>query len=105
MLYIDPLRSPFLSYPQAAGTEAAKEKAALQELEHYFIYTLLQEMRKTVGNFAGAAQSREASIFDEMFDDALSGAVAQSGQFGLAAQIAAQLHVAELQMQLNEPAR
>jgi len=105
MLYIDPLRSPFVRDPQASLAEGTKEKAALQELEHYFIYTLLQEMRKTIGGFAGPAQSREASIFEELFDDALSGAAAHSGQFGLAAQIAAQLHAAELQTQLNPPTR
>lgn len=100
MLYVDPLSS-FYAQRFDVGRADGKERVALQELEHYFLYTLLQEMHKTMGRFAGVPQSREVSFYTDLLDDALSGEMAASGQLGIAQQIATQLHAAEIQSKLH----
>lgn len=98
MLYVNPISSlePATS-ATSATSNAAKEKRALEELEHFFLFTLLQEMRKSIpqdGLFKGGA---ERGIYEEMMDDALSGAMAKTGQFGIAKTIEAQLRAADAQ--------
>ncbi len=103
MLYVNPLLS---IQPTPRGESAfigpSREKAALEELERFFLFTLLQEMRKTIpadGFFEGSA---EREIFDEMMDDALSGVMAQSGQLGISKMIEEQLRIAEAQHTLKQ---
>ena len=75
--------------------EAAQRKTALKGIERLFAKLLLDEMRKTVpegGLFGGDFAARMQS---EFFDDALSEAIADTGQFGIAKTIDAQLHMAE----------
>ena len=89
MLYVNPLENRSVAVP-AAADKAQKEKMALRELEHFFLYTLMKEMRKTTD--VGNQKSHEQGLYEDMQDDALAGIMASSGQVGLAKQI-------ELQMQ------
>jgi Rod binding domain-containing protein len=102
MLYVNPLLSfrPSAQH-QAPLDDKTKERVALEEFEHFFLFTLLQEMGKTVpkdGLFKGGA---EREIYDEMLNDALSGAMAKSGQLGVAKLIEEQLRIAEAQLALK----
>ncbi len=101
MLYVNPLGTQDWARIQAPSDNPAREKAALKELEHFFLYTLLQEMRKTVSIAGETDKSRESSMYTDMLDDALSGAMASSGQLGLAKQIEEQLNSAGMQRELK----
>ena len=101
MLYVNPLATTYALQADLALEEGARERVALKELEQYFVFTLLQEMRKTIpksGLFGGGFETR---IHDQMMDDALSVAVAESGQFGIARMVEEQLRIADMQLQLN----
>ena len=102
MLYVNPLAwNPGLRTPAASDTEdPTRRHAALQELERYFVYSLLQEMRRTLDEAALAESPREKALVGDLLDDALSGAVAQSGQFGLAQQIERDLIAAEAMLKV-----
>lgn len=95
LLYVNPLESRAVGQAFAGRDPSAREKAALRELEHLFLFTMIKEMRKTTETAKAVGRSHEREIFDEMFDDALSGEMARSGQVGLASTIEAQLRAAE----------
>lgn len=83
MLYVNPLDSNFARSIDL-DTARAREKLAYRELEHTFLKHLLDEMMKSVpkdGMFAGGAES---DYQREMMNDALSAAMADSGQLGIA---------------------
>jgi len=86
MLYVNPVSASLAR--QADGE--AQRKAALQEFEQLFMYSLLREMRQSV-SVSGEKKGREMQLFEDMLDDALSGAMARSGQVGIARQIERQL--------------
>ena len=101
MLYVNPTTSRYTAATQGAEVDTAKRALALKELEQFFIFTLLQEMRKTIpkegilnAGFAGEMQ-------EEMLDDALAGEMATSGQFGIAKMIDEQIRIGEMQHQLR----
>lgn len=101
MLYVNPVATPYAVRANLLGDEAAREKLALQELEHLFAYMLLQELRKTIprgGLLDGGPQQR---IYEDMLDDALSGEWARTGQLGIARMIEEQLRTAEAQRALG----
>ena len=103
MLYVNPLLTVHEgTFDGKVASDPVRERVALEELEHYFLFTLLKEMRKTVpddGLFGGGP---ERQLYDEMLDDALSAAMAKSGQLGVADTIEAQLRAAEVQRQVAE---
>lgn len=83
MLYVNPLDS---AYARTLDLNAAPErkKLAYRELEHVFLKQLLDEMYKSVPKDALFGGGSEADYQREIFNDALSGAMADSGQFGIA---------------------
>lgn len=100
MLYVNPMTS--LSANADPGRfQAAKEKQSLQEMERLFLYTMMQEMRKTTGIAKSDDNSQAKAYFNEMLDDALSGEMAKSGQLGVGKEIAAQLRQASAQPQIR----
>ena len=91
MIYVNPV-NPLLNRTTgmtATGNEAQR-KAALQEFEHLFLYSLLREMHQSV-SVTGEKKGREMQLFEEMLDDALAGEMARSGQVGIGRQIEKQL--------------
>ena len=98
MLYVNPLLALYpASRAEAVLNNAASEQVALEELEHLFLFTLLQEMRKSIPH-DGLFEGRTArETYEEMMDDALSGAMAKTGQLGIARMIEEQLRIAETQ--------
>lgn len=101
MLYVNPMVSPYNLHAQAVGDDTAQRRIALQELEHYFVYTLLQEMRKSIPEGGLFAASPEKRVYEEMLDDAYSAEIARSGQMGIARMIEEQLRIEELQHTLR----
>ena len=97
MLYVNPLGTGNATRIDLTKDPGAKQKVALEELEHLFLFTLLQEMRKTVPILEETEGGPERGLYNEMLDDALSGQMASSGQVGIAKQIEEQLRTAEMQ--------
>jgi len=97
MLYVNPLDAGNATRIDLTKDPGAKQKVALEELEHLFLFTLLQEMRKTVPILEETEGGPERGLYEEMLDDALSGQMASSGQMGIAKQIQEQLRTAEMQ--------
>ncbi|HOZ46175.1 MAG TPA: rod-binding protein [Candidatus Hydrogenedentes bacterium] len=98
--------NPIISINSSASAEGmlgrgVGEATALKELERFFLFSLLREMRKSVpqdGLFQGGA---EREIYEEMLDDAWSGAMADSGQIGIARSIEEQMRVGALQAEIR----
>ena len=77
-----------------AFLEARSEKA-FKDLEGLFMNELMKEMRKSISDEGIFKKSHAAKIYEEMLDEVYSQAMADSGQFGIAKQIAAQLRMNE----------
>lgn len=94
MLYVNPVSSLETFRAEGAPNDAVRQRAALEELDHLFAFTLLQEMRKTVPSEGLFGQSNERRTYEEMLDDALAGQMAKTGQLGIGRQVEAQLATA-----------
>ena len=97
MLYVNPIASSRSQDFNPGGGTNMREAEALEELERFFLYMLMREMRKTVPKsdlFGGSGQQQ---YFEEMMDDFVAGQMARSGQLGVADQIKAQLEAARPQ--------
>ncbi len=94
MLYVNPIAGQTDFRADPADLAALREQRAFQELERIFLYQLVREMRKSTeeGLFG---KSREREFFEDIFNDHLAGVLAESGAFGLAAQMQAQLDAAQ----------
>ena len=95
MLYVNPLEVSHGARAEAALKGAGREKTALRELEHYFLKTLLTEMRSSEQKGALFEETPGGRFYQDMFNDKLAGLMADSGQVGIAKQIEAQLRIAE----------
>lgn len=100
MLYVNPAQNGHAVRP-GLSPAAGKRQAALEEFEHYFLFTLLEEMRKSVPNDGLFPRGAAGQMFDEMLDDALAGVMAKSGQVGLADAIDKQLELGAAQHALR----
>ena len=96
MLYVSPLSSVTEARTGALANTASRERVALQEYEHYFVFSLLQEMEKSVPKGTLFGNGADSQYYREMLNDTLSGEIAKSGQFGIAKLIEQQLHAAEM---------
>jgi Rod binding domain-containing protein len=102
LLYVNPMAAPQAIQPGAAvGASSAKEQKALKELEHYFAFTLLQEMRKSVPKTGMLDGGQAQQMYEEMLDDAMSGNMAASGQLGVSHMLEQQLRIADLQKKIH----
>lgn len=91
MLYVNPIAQHRTAATERAAEDPARRREALQELEHYFLYTMLREMERMAPPDRLIGGSAAENTFRDMLHDALAGEMAQSGQFGIADQIARQL--------------
>jgi Rod binding domain-containing protein len=101
MLYVNPITAANTTGINIASSPEGKQKLALQELEHFFLFTLVSEMRKTSPTFSGLQEGPESDFYNEMFDDALSGQMAKSGQLGVAKMIEEQINTAPDQIKIQ----
>lgn len=97
MLYVNPVSSLDSFRAEGLPDGEARRRAALEELDRLFAFTLLQEMRKTVPDEGLLGSSNERKLYEEMLDDAFAGQMARTGQLGLARQVEAQLKAQESQ--------
>ena len=91
MLYVNPLEAQRSSTLPLEQQKTQRTEKALQEYERLFLYQMLREMRKTVPENGLFGRSSQQEFFEEMFDDYLAGEMAESGQFGIAKMMEAQL--------------
>ena len=103
MLYVNPMATSYASRLGDSGFEAAERKVAVKELEQHFVFTLLQEMRKTIPKSGLLDGGFAQSIQEQMLDEALSGAIAETGQFGIAKMVEEQLRIQEAQHTASAP--
>ena len=64
MLYVNPVGVGDATRIGLTRDPEAKQKLALQELEHLFLYTLLQEMHKTVSIVEDPERSPERDFYN-----------------------------------------
>ena len=103
MLYVNPTaQADFRAVSLAPGAKG-REAAALEQFEQVFLYQMLKEMRKTVPDNGLLGSSVQKQYFEEMMDDFLAGEMAASGQFGVAKQMASQIHAGELPARTSAP--
>lgn len=95
MLYVNPQSQPSFRASALAPGAAGREDAALKQFEQLFLFQMLQEMRKTIPDYGVLGGGSQKAYFEEMMDDFLAGEMADSGQFGVAKQMATQLHARE----------
>ena len=81
-------------------THAERERGALRDLEQFFLFTLLKEMRKTINDGGLFEQNASREYYDELLDHALSKEMARSGQLGLADMLEKQLQIADFQQRV-----
>lgn len=92
MLYVNPqAEAGFRSRDLSPGAKG-RETQALKEFEQLFLFQMLKEMRQTVPEGGLYENNSQKAYFDEMMDDFNAGEMAKSGQLGVAAQMAQQLH-------------
>lgn len=90
MLYVNPYAgNPELMHGTADA--AKREQVALQEFEQVFLREMMKSMRTMVPEGGLFPRSPEKTLFDDMLDDHLARSMAESGQLGVAKQIASQL--------------
>ncbi len=81
--------------PNVEAFREARSERAFKELEGLFLKELLKEMRKSVPDEGIFKKSHATEMYEEMLDEVFSQAMAGSGQFGIAKQIAAQVLLRE----------
>lgn len=84
MLYVDPIAERHIAAPGGPGALRARREGAAQEFERFFLYQLVREMRKSVPKTGLLGKSQQQDLYEEMFDDFMSGEMARSGQLGIA---------------------
>lgn len=101
MLYVNPLATPYSARMGSLPAGPPRDATAFRELEHFFLYMLLQEMTKTVPKGGLFDAGRETEVYHDLLNDALSGEMAASGQLGVAKIMAEQLRAAETQQRVS----
>lgn len=91
MLYVTPLSGTRGTTQSGLTPQKAREKQSLQEFERFFLYQMLQEMRKTVHKTGFISNKSNESFYEEMLDDTMAGEMSKSGQLGLAKQMELEL--------------
>lgn len=80
---------PKKDMPEHKNDKTLKE--AVQEMEAFFIYFLLKEMRKSVLDSGLYGESRSMDIYRDMMDEELGKVMSKSGGIGLSEMLLQQL--------------
>ena len=92
---LNPITEAAMGRPNVEAFREARSEQAFKELEGLFLKELLKEMRKSIPDEGIFEKSHATKMYEEMLDEVFSQAMAESGQFGIAKQIAAQLQLRE----------
>lgn len=106
MIYVNPLANG-MSKSGNVLADASRRDVALKELEQYFVYTLLEEMRKTVPKDDLVPKTQADQFAEQMYDDIMSKQIAETGQFGIARLVEQQIRLTETRdaKVLHEPVK
>ena len=102
MLYVNPIDSGIPGPTATLNADEAKRTQAFEELGRLFLYTLLQEMRRTVDIAGTNDTSHDEKLYTQMLDDALGGAMVESGQLPIAQQMEEQFRLGQIQHRLRD---
>ena len=92
MEVMNPILQGGMPSPEVGLYKDARSEAAFKDLEGLFLLELVKEMRKTVPEDEGIfGKSNANTLFQEMLDEVFSRAMAESGQYGIARQLAEQV--------------
>lgn len=83
MLYVDPIAERHIAAAGASSGVNARRDGAAQEFERFFLYQMVREMRKSVPKTDLFGKSQQKEVYEEMFDDFMSGEMAKSNQLGI----------------------
>ena len=92
---INPITEVAMGRASVEAFREARSEKAFKDLEGLFMNELMKEMRKSVSDEGIFKKSHATKMYEEMLDEVYSQAMADSGQFGIAKQIAAQLQLRE----------
>ena len=92
---INPITAAAIGASKVEAFREARSEQAFKDLEGLFLKELLKEMRKSIPDEGIFKKSHATEMYEEMLDDVFSKAMADSGQFGIAKQIAAQVELRE----------
>ncbi len=92
---INPITAAAMGAPNVEAFREARSEQAFKELEGLFLKELLKEMRKSTPDEGIFKRSHATKMYEEMLDEVFSQAMADSRQFGIAKQIAAQVQLRE----------
>lgn len=92
---INPITEAAMGRPKVEAFREARSEQAFKEFEGLFLKELLKEMRKSVPDEGIFKRSHATKMYEEMLDEVFSQAMAGSGQFGIAKQVAAQVLLRE----------
>ena len=102
MLYVNPIDSRIAALVASPSADEAKRTQAFEELSRLFLYTLLQEMRRTVDVGGRNGTNHDEELYGQMLDDALGGAMVESRQLPIAQQMQEQFRLGEMQHRLRD---
>lgn len=92
---INPLTASAMGSASVEAFREARSEKAFKDLEGLFMNELMKEMRKSIPDEGIFKKSNATKMYEEMLDEVYSQAMADSGQFGIAKQIAAQFQLRE----------
>ncbi len=92
---INPITANAIGASKVESFREARSEQAFKDLEGLFLKELLKEMRKSIPDEGIFKKSHSTEMYEEMLDDVYSKAMADSGQFGIAKQVAAQIQLRE----------
>ena len=75
----------------------ARAEGAFKDLEALFVNELLKEMRKSIPDDGLFEKNHARDVYESMLDTVFSEAIAKSGQFGIAKQLAEEIRVQDIQ--------
>jgi Rod binding domain-containing protein len=105
MLYIDPVSSPILNRSAPERFETQRQDLALKQLDHFFAYMLVREMQATVPESSLNGNDPGMRTYQDLLADVMAGALADSGQMGIGAQLKEQLEARRVGEMLRDQAK
>ena len=92
---LNPITEAAMGGPKVEAFREARSEKAFKDLEGLFLNELLKEMQKSMPDEGIFKKSHATKMYEEMLNEVFAQAMADSGQFGIAKQIAAQVQLRE----------
>ncbi len=92
---INPITAAAMGRASVEAFREARSEKAFKDLEGLFFNELMKEMHKSIPDDGIFKKSHATKMYEEMLNEVFAQAMADSGQFGIAKQIAAQVKLRE----------